>query len=174
MESTGTFVIGDIPGFEPQIARLVGMLRYARQTTLTAVQGLTIDQLDHLHDERSNSIGMLLAHMAAVEFSYQIETLETRGLSVEEWQRWGSALELGPAARDAIRGEPLATYSSRLEAVRTVTLRLLAARSDAWLREETPFWSGLPANNYFKWFHVMEDEVNHRGQIRWLRQRLPF
>ena len=23
-----------------------------------------------------------------------------------------------------------------------------------------------PANNYFKWFHVFEDELNHRGQIR--------
>lgn len=27
------------------------------------------------------------------------------------------------------------------------------------------------ANNYFKWFHVFEDELNHRGQIRWLRIR---
>jgi hypothetical protein len=31
----------------------------------------------------------------------------------------------------------------------------------------------LPANNHFKWFHVFEDEINHRGQIRWLRARLP-
>ena len=39
--------------------------------------------------------------------------------------------------------------------------------------EETPFWGGQPANNYFKWFHVFEDEINHRGQIRWLCKRLP-
>ena len=25
----------------------------------------------------------------------------------------------------------------------------------------------------FKWFHVLEDEVNHRGQIRIIRRRLP-
>jgi hypothetical protein len=24
-----------------------------------------------------------------------------------------------------------------------------------------------------RWFHVAEDEINHRGQIRWLRPRLP-
>ena len=60
-----------------------------------------------------------------------------------------------------------------LDEVRTQTLRELAQRDDAWLDEESPFWSGLPANNYFKWFHVFEDELNHRGQMRWLRQRLP-
>jgi hypothetical protein len=27
------------------------------------------------------------------------------------------------------------------------------------------------ADNYFKWFHVMGHEINHRGQIRWLRGR---
>jgi uncharacterized damage-inducible protein DinB len=26
-------------------------------------------------------------------------------------------------------------------------------------------------NNYFKWFHVVGHEINHRGQIRWLRSR---
>jgi len=26
-------------------------------------------------------------------------------------------------------------------------------------------------NNYFKWFHVIGHEINHRGQISWLRIR---
>ena len=36
---------------------LVGMLIYARDTTLAAVAGLSVMQLDHLHDDASNSIG---------------------------------------------------------------------------------------------------------------------
>ena len=28
---------------------------------------------------------------------------------------------------------------------------------------------GQQVNNYFKWFHVLGHEINHRGQIRWLR-----
>ena len=28
-------------------------------------------------------------------------------------------------------------------------------------------------NAHWAWFHVAEDEVNHRGQMRWLRARLP-
>jgi hypothetical protein len=27
-------------------------------------------------------------------------------------------------------------------------------------------------NAHWGWFHVAEDEINHRGQIRWLRARL--
>jgi hypothetical protein len=26
---------------------------------------------------------------------------------------------------------------------------------------------------HWAWFHVAEDEINHRGQMRWLRARLP-
>lgn len=35
---------------------LVGMLTHARDTTLAAVAGLTVAQLDYLHDDTSNSI----------------------------------------------------------------------------------------------------------------------
>jgi uncharacterized damage-inducible protein DinB len=67
-----------LPGYTPTIGRLVAMLSYARQTTLAAVDGLAPQQLDHLHDERSNSIGALLAHVAAAERGYQLVTFEER------------------------------------------------------------------------------------------------
>ena len=86
-------------------------------------------------------------------------------------REWGAALDLGEAARREIRGHDLDFYLGRLKHARTRTLVELAKRDDAWLEEETPFWNGRPANNYFQWFHVFEDELNHRGQIRWLRKR---
>ena len=46
------------------------MLTYARSTTIAAVEGLTLVELDHLHDPQSNSIGALLAHIVVVERSY--------------------------------------------------------------------------------------------------------
>jgi uncharacterized damage-inducible protein DinB len=45
--------------------------------------------------------------------------------------------------------------------------------SAAPLEEETTFGGGVRVNNYFKWCHVLTHEVNHRGQIRWLRSRSP-
>ena len=158
-------------GYSPTIARLVGMMTYARSTTLAAVDGLTMAQLDHLQDADSNSIGALLAHIATVERSYQILTFEDRLLSPEENERWAVALKLGAPARASARGQPLAYYLDELSAIREATLKAFAERDDAWLER-----SVMPApriNAHWAWFHVMEDEINHRGQIRWLRARLP-
>src|SRR5919201_177265 len=79
MSAPSPFVVGELPGFTPQIGRLVAMMAYARRTTLAAVEGLTTADLDHVNDERSNSIGALLAHIAAVEVAYQRATLERGG-----------------------------------------------------------------------------------------------
>ncbi len=153
------------------IGRLVGMMTYARTTTLAAVNGLTTAELDHLHDSTSNSIGALLAHITVVERAYQVMTFEGRALSAEEEKRWEAALSLGELGRAVLRGKPLDEYLGELAAVREATLQTLAARGDDWLEcivEPAP-----RMNMHWAWFHVMEDEVNHRGQMRWLRARLP-
>ncbi|MGH7406447.1 MAG: DinB family protein [Candidatus Methylomirabilales bacterium] len=167
------FVIQDLPGFTPQISRLVVMMNYARLTTVAAVQNLTTSQLDYLHDARSNTIGALLGHIAAVEGAYQVDTFDGRGLNEEEKKQWSTFLELGEKARREIRGHPLDYYLRLLKDVRQKTLSEFAGRTDNWLYEQTLFWGNQPVNNYFKWFHVLEDEINHRGQIRWLCKRLP-
>lgn len=128
-------------------------------------------QLDHLHDARSNSIGALLAHFAAVERSYQIMTFEERALSSEESERFSTALKLGDAGRRSLRGHPLEHYLEELSTVRQATLDGLAARDDAWLERSVSVAPRI--NAHWAWFHVAEDEINHRGQIRWLRARLP-
>jgi uncharacterized damage-inducible protein DinB len=170
-EVENLLVVGELPGFTPQIGRLVSMMRYVRHTTLDDVAGLGVKELDYLHDADSNSIGALLAHLAAVERWYQANTFENRDLGAEEMRDWGGALDLGEPARREIRGHKLDFYVERLERVRARTLTEFARRDDAWLEAQTPFWQGKPANNYFKWFHVFEDELNHRGQIRWIRKR---
>jgi uncharacterized damage-inducible protein DinB len=160
------FVVGDADGFTRDIARLVCMMEYARRTTIDAVAGLTTEQLDVVFDAESNSIGALLAHITAVEAAYQASTF---GIDAPAAQ---SALDLGAAAREELRGKPLEHYVDALRRVRARTLNELAKRTDDWLYDESPWARNEPANNYFQWFHVMEDELNHRGQIRWLRKRL--
>ena len=165
------YLIGELPGFTPQIGRLVSMLNYARHTTISAVAGLGIEELDYLHDDQSNSIGALLSHIAAAEVGYQAASFFGRDLNEQERQEWGAALDLGERARREIRGRELDYYLNRLQQVRAKTLDELAKRDDQWLEEETSFGSGQKVNNYFKWFHVFGHEINHRGQIRWLRTR---
>ena len=160
-----------LSGYTPTIGRLVAMLSYARQTTVKAVEGLTREQLDHLHDARSNTIGALLAHVAAVERGYQLVTFEEREPTAAENEAWAAALKLGDRGRREIRGRELQFYLDELQHTREATLAALAARDDAWL--EAPLRIAPALNAHWAWFHVAEDEINHRGQIRWLVSRLP-
>jgi Uncharacterized protein conserved in bacteria len=166
-----TYRIESLPGYAPMMGTLVGILTYARETTLAAVAGLSVEQLDHLHDDASNSIGALLAHFAAVERSYQCLTFEDRPPNAKEMAMWHAALSLAAEGRAKLRGQPLEHYVRELADARRVTLEQLAERDDDWLARPVPAASAM--NAHFAWFHVAEDEINHRGQIRWLRGRLP-
>ncbi|MBF6595289.1 MAG: DUF664 domain-containing protein [Thermaceae bacterium] len=172
MSASNLFLVKPKTGFSPRIGELVSMMNYARFTTLQAVQGLTPPQLDYLLDEDSNSIGALLYHFAAVESWYQTYTFEGREMSPEEEQPWWPGFEMGPSALRELGGKPLEFYLELLEAVRAKTLEEFAGRDDDWLYQEFPLWNAT-GNNYFCWFHVLEDEINHRGQIRLIRKRLP-
>jgi hypothetical protein len=98
-------------------------------------------------------------------------TFYGRGVNEDERKEWGAALDLGERARREIRGHALEYYVRRLEDVRATTLAEFRQRKDQWLDERTSSGSGQEMNNYFKWFHVFGHEINHRGQIRWLRTR---
>jgi uncharacterized damage-inducible protein DinB len=168
--SPPSYRLEPLPGYTPTIGRLVGILLYARQTTLAAVAGLSMGELDHLQDASSNSIGALLAHLAAVERGYQYITFEERPPSAQENAALEPALTLGAEGRRLLRGKPLEHYIHELSESRRLTLEGLAARDDEWL--ERPLIAAPAMNAHFAWFHVAEDEINHRGQMRWLRARL--
>lgn len=164
--------VGQVAGYTPAIGHLVSMMAYARATTLRAVNGLSQPQLDFLLDDDANSIGMLLDHIASVEVGYQYDTFGV-GAEDAEGERIRIGLDLGAEAREHIRGQVLDQYLGRMGEVRAFTLEQLALRDDAWLEESRAFDDGVVANNHWKWFHVFEDELSHRGQIRIIRKRLP-
>lgn len=166
------YLVTDIPGYSPQISRLLSMMNYARFTTLESTKNLSVDQLDYLLDSDSNSIGALLLHFAAVEYAYQLETFEKRELNDEEMSIWGAALDLGEEGREKIKGNDLNYYVDKLNTVRNRTFELFKSVDDDWLYKEEKFWYEKQANHYFMWFHVFEDEINHRGQIRMIKKRL--
>jgi uncharacterized damage-inducible protein DinB len=150
------------------------MLNYTRATTISAVQGLSQSELDHPHDPTANPIGALLAHICAIEWSYVASTLGGSPPSAADWAEWGPLMRLGPQAWAAARGRTLEEHLARLEAVRSQTLTGLRAVDDAWLSQGANLpWFRDPVTHLWVWYHVMEDELNHRGQIRWLRGRLP-
>jgi len=82
----------------------------------------------------------------------------------------GARLVAWREGRRLLRDKPLEHYIHELSEARRLTLEGLAARDDAWL--ERPLRAAPAMNAHFAWFHAAEDEISHRGQIRWLRGRL--
>jgi uncharacterized damage-inducible protein DinB len=172
----GPNILGPREPFSPQIGTLVSMLNWMRGAILEPVQGLTVAQLDYLHDAKANTIGAMLLHLAAVERLYQVHTFEGKkwgDLDDKTKKQWDTTALLGEGARKSIKGNNLAHYLDKLREVREHTLAELQKRDDSWLMQVDPDWMWGPTNNYCKWFHVCEHESNHNGQIKWIKSRLP-
>nr|WP_235860390.1 DUF664 domain-containing protein [Rossellomorea aquimaris] len=148
------------------------MMNYARHTLLESVGNLSVEELDFHIDEKSNSIGMLLYHIGSLEAAFQIMTFEDRDLTDDEWEDLSLGIVLGDEAKENIKGDSLDFYIDRLSEIRAVTLSKFSKLKDSWLDNVNFYGWDYPANNYFKWFHVFEDELNHRGQIRMIAKRL--
>jgi uncharacterized damage-inducible protein DinB len=169
------YVIGPIAGFSPQIGTLVSMLNYNRQTIINTVKSLTIEQLDYLHDPNANTIGALILHLGATDKFYQINTFEGRQeFNEAEKKIWDVPMNLGDEARKKIKGKEVKYYLDIINEVRRKTIEELKKKDDKWLLSVDPEWSKeVPLNTFWKWFHVCEHESNHRGQMTWLKSRLP-
>jgi uncharacterized damage-inducible protein DinB len=164
--------INNIGDFSPKVGELASMLEHTRAVTLKEIKDLSEEELDYLIDEGSNTIGSLLLHIASMEVVHQVISFENRDINELELKQWKSALELGEDARKTINKNTVNYYMDELSKVREKTLTHLKGLKNEWLFEEKEWGNGVPYNNYYLWFHVFEDEINHRGQIRMIKRLL--
>ena len=169
VQKDSTYYIGPRKGFTTQIGVLVSMLNNLSSRVESRVATLSQKELDFLMDSKANSIGALIMHLAAAEVFFQVNTFENRGFNEEEKKKWQTAFELGDLARKEFIGHDVGYYLEIYHQVRQKTLEELRKRNDDWLLETPP---GRPSN-YYAWFHVMEHQSSHLGQILLLKKRLP-
>ncbi|WP_298418653.1 DinB family protein [uncultured Kordia sp.] len=163
-------LIGEREEYTPQIGTLVSMLNNLSDRVEYHVKNLDQRELDHLHDEKANSIGALIMHLAAAEKIYQLYTFENRGFNDEERKFWGPALNLDDAGRETYKGHDVEYYLKIYREVRAITLKELKKRDDSWLEITN---ATRESNNHYYWFHVMEHQSSHLGQILFLKKRIP-
>lgn len=72
-------------------------------------------------------------------------------------------------SRKTIRGHEIKYYVQLLQSVREESLKYLSEQGDEWLMSERKWPNGVAHNQYYLWFHVLEDEISHRGQIRMMK-----
>ncbi len=156
-------------GYTPQIGIMVDMLEEMKDLIKAQTQDLNQTETDFLFDEKANSIGAMIMHMAATEAYFQVETLEGRQWTDEERSFWAVAGGLGEQSRANLKGKPITYYLDLWDEVRNKTLEGLKTKDDAWF--EASIGEGM--NNHWVWFHVLKHSANHRGQIALVKARLP-
>ena len=162
-------VIKPKKGYSPQIGATVAMMEDLKQRVTKTVADLTVEETDFLLDSNANSIGALILHLAAVEKYYQVYTFENRGFTKEEKEFWEPAFDLGKSARSEINNQPIEYYLKIWDEVRKETLRLLKTKDDKWFAAKV---KDSNMNNHWAWYHVMEHQANHMGQMRLIIKRM--
>lgn len=155
-------------GYTNDIGNMISMLDNLKQRVERIVSGLNQEQTDFLLDEDANRIGAIIYHLAATEAYYQVYTFEKRGFNTEEGEKWSMALNLGEPARKEFQGKPISYYLEIYDGVRQKTKELLKTKDDKWFSKKV---RGL--SNHWSWFHVMEHQANHMGQLALITKRLP-
>ena len=95
--------------------------------------------------------------------------MEGRIWTDEEREFWEIASGLGAESRDKLKEKPIKYYLDLWDKVREKTLQGLKAKDDGWFAATID----VSINNHWVWFHVLEHQANHMGQIAMVKKRLP-
>ncbi|WP_040278790.1 mycothiol transferase [Psychroserpens damuponensis] len=154
-------------GYSNDIGQMISMLDNLKSRVERHVANLDQNGTDFLLDENANSPGAIIYHLAATEAYYQVYTFEGRGFNKAEAKKWETALNLGEKGRNEFKDKPISYYMKIYDDVREKTKDLLKTKDDAWFKEMNGNMS-----NQWAWFHVMEHQANHMGQLALITKRL--
>lgn len=154
-------------GYSNDIGNMISMLDNLKQRVERNVRNLDLEGTDFLLDENANSPGAIIYHLAATEAYYQVYTFEGRGFNAIERAKWETALNLGDKARKEFKNKPIQYYIDIFDKVREKTKALLKTKDDAWFKKNNGSMS-----NHWAWFHVMEHQANHMGQLAMITKRI--
>lgn len=168
-----------VEGFTPQIGRYVAQMTEVRNDLKEQLTGLTQEQLDWHPDEQTESIGTLLLHTAAVEWSWLHQDIS--GATDDEYTgSWEEAMPIR-VKEPQVSGRAIEDYLQHLDAIREQTLEVLRGFSDDDLKrlvgEGDPprGWEPRSVLYTIDWiiWHVIEHEATHVGQVELLRRLAP-
>ena len=158
----------EIPkGYSNDIGQMISMLDNLKSRVERNVNNLDQKGTDFLLDDKANSPGAIIYHLAATEVYYQVYTFERRQFNKEEAELWETALNLGDKARQEYKDKPISYYLKIYDDVRKKTKELLKTKDDAWFAQGNSSMS-----NHWAWFHVMEHQANHMGQLALIVKRI--
>lgn len=145
----------------PRVALLYSMMEKARERLLNRIESLSDVDIDYSPHGRSiETIGTLLFHIAAVEWSWIFEDI---GGEEMDYEKWKQAFPLREDI-DQLTGQRVEFYFDRLNEVRQEVLEWLKGIDDEELDRLIDLGH---AEVSIEWvlFHLIEHEAMHIGQI---------
>lgn len=138
------------------------------------IAGMTEPQLSWYPNERVESVGTLLLHIAAVEMSWIQEDIMRKRMPNE----WIIAFPIRFNIPQ-VTGRPLEHFLEKLDTVRAGTRQTLATLTDEELDRQVTSLDDADnpdAEKYsIEWilYHLIEHEAHHRGQIAQMKRLVP-
>ncbi len=168
-----------VAGYSPQVGRYVAQLSEVREDLLHELGGLSVEQIDWHPDEQTESIGTLLLHLDAVEWSWIHQDIF--GAADDAYPSvWSEAMPIRVGVPQ-VQGRPLVAYLEQLAATRGRTLEVLRGFTDADLARQVGEGDPPPGMeprstlytiDWIIW-HIIEHEAMHVGQVELLRRLDP-
>ncbi|QMU31397.1 DinB family protein [Adhaeribacter radiodurans] len=150
---------------------LLGILEDARITTLQAIANIPTAEIDWQFQEGWNTIGALLAHITAIEHYFRIEFVEGRKLTDEENNQWLPGMEMGPYLPQLIKKQPTDAYIIELKESRRMLMEALQKITFTnFVKRIEDYDPVTGCNLAWALYHMVEDEIYHRGQISIIRK----
>ena len=174
-----TYLITLPPGRAREVASFIAQLDDQSRRMLEDLRGITAAELHWQPKPGTNSIGMLLAHLAIVEVYWLMIASETMTHeAAKRVLRFGvddDGMPLPPGKRPpaALKGKRLAFYRTLLARARAHAKRTTRQWPDAALDRVVTRRrrDGGTSRQNVRWilYHVLEHEAGHYGQILLLR-----
>ncbi|MCK4896644.1 MAG: DinB family protein [Candidatus Heimdallarchaeota archaeon] len=152
----------------PRVSNYYSMLQEVRERLLSIIDVLAEETLDFTPDERNfETIGTLLFHIAAIEWSWVFEDID--GLEMD-YENFKHAFALRPDVDiPQLKGKKKQFYLNQMKEVREEVFQRLTKFSDEDLDNivETKAYKFS-----IEWilFHIIEHETMHIGQILLLKR----
>jgi uncharacterized damage-inducible protein DinB len=161
-------IVEPVPGCEPEIGLLLGMLEETRGRTKERLAVLPDDELEWTPEPGFNSIGTILYHLALIEADWLYAEALEQAYPPEFTALFPDDVRDDAGRLTAVRPESLQEYVDRLDAVRAMLLAALRGMTLAEFRRvrELPAYDVTPE---YVLHHLIQHEAEHRGEIGMLR-----
>lgn len=167
-ESERRYTIDPLPGYEPEIGRMLWMLQNERQRTRRMLDAIHPDAIDWQPPAEGNSIGTLLYHIALIELDWLATEVMENKLGGDVFSHFPHPVRDGKGRLTVVAGISLNEHYRRLDEVRTLVMDTFKGMSMAEFRRmrQMPDYDVTP-----EWVlhHLMQHEAEHRGEMATVR-----